>query len=191
MRRGAVRRLIPGASERNWAAMKNATPLLLAALSSLALAACEAKKSEETAAPASSDSSKPAVVESTIPVKPEKEPDRIQVQHILIAFQGSGTEATRPKAEAEKLAKEVLDRARRGEDFDELVKKYTDDSPPGIYAMANNGVAPDRAKKEYARGGMVPAFGNVGFAISVGNIDMAPWDAQASPYGWHIIKRLQ
>ena len=35
---------------------------------------------------------------------------------------------------------------------------------------------------------MVPAFGNVGFAISPGNIGMAEYDAKDSPYGWHIIK---
>lgn len=175
--------------------MKPTRPLFLAALASLALAACEAKPSSEPSAAPSSPSSpepqKPAVVESTMPVKPAKEPEHIQVQHILIAFQGSGTRATRPKAEAEKLAKEVLDLARGGADFDALVKKYTDDSHPGIYAMANNGVTPDRSKQEYPRGGMVAAFGDVGFAISAGNIDMAPFDPQKSPFGWHIIKRIE
>jgi len=38
---------------------------------------------------------------------------------------------------------------------------------------------------------MVPAFGNVGFAISVGNVDIADYDPNTSPYGWHIIKRLK
>jgi hypothetical protein len=38
---------------------------------------------------------------------------------------------------------------------------------------------------------MVPAFGNVGFSISPGNIGIADYDATASPFGWHIIKRLK
>jgi hypothetical protein len=38
---------------------------------------------------------------------------------------------------------------------------------------------------------MVPAFGNVGFNISPGNIGIADYDPQTSPYGWHVIKRLQ
>lgn len=125
----------------------------------------------------------------TMPVKPAVEPQHVQVQHILIAFAGSGTRASRPKEEAKKLAYEILERARKGEDFDALVRQYTDDSPPGIYGMAGIGVAP--APGEYVRNKMVPAFGNVGFAISPGNIGMADWDAQASPYGWHIIKRLK
>ncbi|HSQ59006.1 MAG TPA: peptidylprolyl isomerase [Acidobacteriota bacterium] len=125
----------------------------------------------------------------TMPVKPDVEPQHVQVQHILIAFAGSGTRATRSKDEAKKLAYEILERARKGEDFDALVRQHTDDSPPGIYGMSGIGVPP--APGEYARNGMVPAFGNVGFAISPGNIGMADWDAQASPYGWHIIKRLK
>lgn len=125
----------------------------------------------------------------TMPVKPEVEPQHVQVQHILIAFAGSGTRATRPMEEAKKIAYEVLERARKGEDFDALVKQYTDDSPPGIYGMSGIGLTPGPG--EYRRDGMVPAFGNVGFAISPGNIGMADYDPQTSPFGWHIIKRLK
>jgi hypothetical protein len=127
----------------------------------------------------------------TMPVKPEVTPQRVQVQHILIGFTGSvpGKPISRSKDEAKTLAYQILDRARKGEDFDELVKKYTDDSPPGIYGMSAVGIAP--ASGEYPRDGMVPAFGNVGFAISPGNIGIADFDAKASPFGWHIIKRLK
>src|SRR5262245_52541980 len=106
----------------------------------------------------------------TMPVKPDVLPQHVQVQHILIGFAGSvpGKPITRSKEEAKKLAYEILDRARKGEDFNELVRKYTDDSPPGIYGMAGNGVA--SGPGEYARSGMVAAFGNVGFSISPGNI---------------------
>ena len=65
----------------------------------------------------------------------------------------------------------------------------TDDSPPGIYKMAAEGVPP--LMSEYGRKQMVPAFGNVGFAISPGNIDIAEYDPTTSPFGWHIIKRLR
>ncbi len=127
----------------------------------------------------------------TKPNKPEKTPDRIQVQHILIGFAGSipGKGITRTKDEAKRLATEILNLARGGEDFDALVKKHTDDSPPGIYGMSAVGVPP--ARGEYPRDQMVPAFGNVGFAISPGNIDVAEYDPRNSPYGWHIIKRLK
>lgn len=127
----------------------------------------------------------------TMPVKPAVEPAHVTVQHILIGFAGSipGKGITRTKEEAKTLAYEILDRARKGEDFDLLVKQYTDDSPPGIYSMSGFSVPPGAG--EYARDGMVPAFGSVGFAISVGNIGIADYDPASSPYGFHIIKRLK
>ena len=127
----------------------------------------------------------------TMPVKPAVEPQHVQVQHILIGFAGSipGKGITRTREEAKKLAYEILEKARAGANFDSLVSQYTDDSPPGIYGMSGKGVPPGQG--EYPRDQMVPAFGNVGFAISPGNIGIADYDAQTSPYGYHIIKRLK
>ena len=120
----------------------------------------------------------------------QSEPDRITLQHILISFAGTRTAATRTKAEAEKLAGDVLSRARKGEDFGALVKQLSDDPGEGVYRLRNAGAAPG-APGEYDRGNMVPAFGNVGFKLAAGEIGMAPFDPKASPYGWHIIKRLK
>jgi len=116
------------------------------------------------------------------------EPERIEIQHVLISFAGTGTRARRSQAEAAELAAATLARANAGEDFDALVRELTDDSPPGIYRMSNNGVSP--ASGEYPRNRMVAAFGNVGFGLGVGDIGMADFDPRTSPYGWHIIKRL-
>ena len=120
----------------------------------------------------------------------EKEPDRITLQHILISFAGTQTEATRSKAEAEKLAKEVVERVNKGEDFTAIMKTLSDDPGEGVYSLANRGVR-QQGRDEYPREGMVPAFGNVGFALAVGAVGLAPFDAAASPFGWHIIKRLK
>ncbi len=123
-----------------------------------------------------------------------KEPEHISVQHILIGFAGSarGTKAQRTPEDAKKLAHDVLERAKKGEDFDALVKQYTDDRPPGIYAMANHGVTPrTTAPREFERKGMVAAFGDVGFKLAVGEIGMSDYDPAKSPYGYHIIKRLE
>lgn len=118
------------------------------------------------------------------------EPERITVQHILISFAGAGTSATRTQEEAATLATETLQRARRGEDFGQLAQSLTDDSFPGIYRLCNTGFSP-RSADEYPRGGMVPAFGDIGFALEVGGIAMARFDPRTSPFGWHIIKRLE
>jgi len=127
----------------------------------------------------------------TMPAKPAVAPAHVTVQHILIGFAGSvpGKGITRTQEQAKELAYQILERARKGENFDELVKKYTDDSPPGIYKMSATGV--NHAADEFPREQMVPAFGNVGFNISPGNIGIADYDPKASPFGWHIIKRLK
>ncbi len=126
------------------------------------------------------------------------EPDYITVQHILVGFAGSvgDKEIGRTQEQAEKLAAELLQRARTGEDFDALVQEYTNDEHPGIYQMANFYSQPDMtpeavADKVFPRSGMVAAFGDVGFPLEVGEIGMAEYDPQASKYGWHIIKRIK
>lgn len=120
------------------------------------------------------------------------EPKRIEVQHILISFQGRGTTATRSQADAQLLAIEVLGKAQSGEEFDALVKEYTDDAFPGRYKMTNLGVDSDPMHgQEYKRDEMVAAFGDVGFKLKVGEIGLSNYHADKSPYGWHIIKRIK
>ncbi|MDQ2806522.1 MAG: peptidyl-prolyl cis-trans isomerase [Chloroflexota bacterium] len=125
-------------------------------------------------------------------VVPAGEAEHITVQHILIGFQGTipGKNIVRTKDEAQALAEKLFAQAQAGSDFDQLVKDNTDDSPPGIYEMANLGVAPANAD-EAPRDQMIPAFGDVGFKLKPGEIGLAPYDPTASPYGWHIIKRLK
>lgn len=128
----------------------------------------------------------------TMTTTPAKEPDRIKVQHILIGAKGtvSGKNITRSLEEAKTLAYQLADRARKGEDFGALVRQYTDDAAPGIYGMANRGVTPS-GTNEYGRDNMVPAFGNVGFPLSLGQIGVADFDPSTSPYGYHVIKRVE
>jgi hypothetical protein len=126
---------------------------------------------------------------------PSLEPDFVTVQHILIAFKGSlpDKNISRSKEEAEALAKEILAKAQEpNADFDALVRKHTNDSHPGIYKMANHNVHPSKITgKVSPRGRMVAAFGDVGFPLQVGKVGMANYDLKTSPFGWHIIKRIE
>lgn len=126
--------------------------------------------------------------------------EHITVQHILIGFkdaigfqQGGGPVPPevggRTQEDARKLAYELLDRVKAGEDFDKLMQENSDDTGPGIYSMSNTGVQP--GSRETAREGMVPAFGDVGFSLKVGEIGMADYDPQKSPFGYHVIKRIE
>ncbi len=75
------------------------------------------------------------------------EPAKVNVQHILISFAGTGIPGvTRTKEEAKALAQEIFEKARLGEDFSALVKEHSDDpvkpgdALPGSYYMTNIGV---------------------------------------------------
>lgn len=128
------------------------------------------------------------------PGTPEKPvPDRVTVQHILIGFEGTvpGKDITRSKEEARALAQSLFERAQRGEDFDAMVKEYTDDAYPGIYAVVGRAEDANPEMQIFARENMVPAFGDVAFSLDEGEIGLAVYDDDKSKYGWHIIKRLR
>ncbi len=88
------------------------------------------------------------------------EPLKVDVQQILVSFAGAAaSRATRTKAEAETFAKQLLERARAGEDFDALVQSSSDApshplaTPPGRYRLLNRGafdVASERTRMELA-----------------------------------------
>ena len=117
------------------------------------------------------------------------QPQKIKVQHILIAFKGTIPGQERSKEDAEKLAKELFEKSKAaGADFEALVKEYSSDRPPGVYELTNFGTTAEAGS--FARDQMVPAFGDVGFTLKVGEVGLANFDAQKSPFGFHIIKRL-
>jgi len=183
--------------------MKPITSSLLAGL--FLLSACgqhttapPASPAKPAAAPAASPAPAPAAAPAASPkpaasvdmataykdlmAKPEVSDNSIEIQHVLIGFKGAPRmdKVSRSKDEAKVLAQKVFDQAMGGGDFDALVKQYTDDSAPGIYPLT-----------KASRAGMVKSFGDVGFRLKVGEIGVAPWDATASPFGWHIIKRVK
>jgi cyclophilin family peptidyl-prolyl cis-trans isomerase len=127
-----------------------------------------------------------------------QEPDRVTVQHILIGFkdavgfQGNAAPErakARTQEQARTLAYDLLTRTKGGENFNKLVTDFSDDSYPGIYSMANTGVTP--VGDEFKRIGIVQAFGDLSFRLKIDEIGITDYDPQASPFGYHIIKRLK
>ena len=138
------------------------------------------------------------VFEQGIKVLGLDQPDKITVQHLLIAFDGTlpGKEVGRNQEQAKQLAMKLFEEAKTSDDFDAMVKEHTDDSHPGIYTMVNFGLAGDMSAAEttdkvFQRGKMVAAFGDIGFPLEVGEVGLANYDLEKSKYGWHIIKRLK
>ena len=131
-----------------------------------------------------------------IQARPDVKENLIKVQHILIGV-GPRFGGAEP-AEAEKRAAQILEElaAAGGENFDELVKKHTNDAYPGIYSMILEG-NPDRNNLVFRRDQMVAAFGDVGWKLQVGEVGISPYDPRppagkgTSYYGLHIIKRIE
>jgi peptidyl-prolyl cis-trans isomerase C len=90
--------------------------------------------------------------------------DEVHAQHVLL------------KEEAE--AKEVYQKAKGGEDFETLAKKYSKDPS----AQTNGGDL-----GFFTRTRMVPQFADKAFSMSKGEIS----EPVKSPFGWHIIKVIE
>lgn len=114
--------------------------------------------------------------------RPEPSIDKVKLQHVLVAFVGAkrGSESKRTHAEARVLTEELLLRARGGEDFVGLMKKYSSDEGGGTYTLT-----------EADRGDYAENFQAIGFRLAVGEIGVAAHHRSKSPFGWHVIKRLE
>jgi len=114
--------------------------------------------------------------------RPEQSVQQVKLQHVLLAFVGAkrGSESGHTMEEARALAGEVLAKARAGEDFTALMHQYSGDEGPGTYTLTQD----DRG--DYAR-----SFGDVGFRLAVGEIGVATYHHVKSPFGWHVIKRIE
>jgi hypothetical protein len=149
------------------------------------VAACA--KTETPPPPAASAALAPSVAVSApaaltpAPKVDEPVPESIAVQHILVAYRGAkGAPKTvkRSKAEAKKVAEQVLSEARGGADFSELATRNSDD--PGAKASRGN-----LGKRK--RDAFVPAFADAAFRLKDGEVS----GVVETEFGFHIIKRNQ
>jgi parvulin-like peptidyl-prolyl isomerase len=119
---------------------------------------------------------------AAIMARPEQTVDKVKVQHVLLAFVGAkrGSESKRTYAEARTLTEELLKRARDGEDFATLMQKYSSDEGGGTYTLTQ------ADRYDYAQN-----FHQIAFRLAVGEIGVAAHHPSKSPFGWHVIKRLE
>ena len=98
-------------------------------------------------------------------------PERVKAQHILFKTQGKTPEEI---AKIREKATGVLERAKKGEDFNALAKQFSEDS-----SASNGGDLGD-----FGRGQMVPEFEKAAFSLGPGAIS----DLVTTQFGIHIIK---
>lgn len=110
-------------------------------------------------------------------------PEMARASHILIATRDLDTRRElspdQKKAKRER-AEQVLERARKGEDFEKLAELYSED--PGV--KENKGEYKFTRAKDDPRRAMMPEFEAAAFALKPGEIS----GLVTTEYGYHIIK---
>ncbi len=146
-------------------------------LLSLLLTGCEQKMTPTKPAPEK---------EPTAGAK-SKEPERIEVQMALITFQ---PKAERTKAEAETLAKQLLEQLKNGADFPGIIRRFSYEKlrHPGGIGIVNTGVK--RMGNDYPRQFWGNLIGDTVFTLEVGTYSMIPYGSE-NPYGWFLIRRVK
>lgn len=111
---------------------------------------------------------------------PAPEPT-VAASHILIQYKGAMRAAptiTRSKEAAKKLAGDVLNKAKKGQDFAALAKEYSDE--PGAKDRAG-------ALGRFNKAQMVKPFADAAFALKPGEIS----GVVETDFGFHVIKRTE
>ncbi|HEX6829629.1 MAG TPA: peptidylprolyl isomerase, partial [Burkholderiales bacterium] len=101
-----------------------------------------------------------------------KRPEQARARHVLIRVHPGADAAQRQAARAR--IEEVLAKARKGGDFAELARKYSEDSSASL--GGDLGLFP--------RGRMVAPFDEAVFSLKAGQVS----DVVETEYGYHVIK---
>jgi len=109
------------------------------------------------------------------PVDPNLE---VYVQHVLLGYKGTARAKpdARSKEDADKLAKEILEKVKAGGDMKALMKEYSDD--PGSKESG-------RPYPVKAGSGMVEPFEKMSLRLAENEAGLVK-----TQFGWHIIKRI-
>lgn len=155
--------------------------ILLGACEETAPPPSEAPAATPTPTPTPSSRAPEPAPEPEKPPEPDKPPEAVAAQHVLIAYRGAKNapkEVKRSKAEAQKLAEEVAQKAQSGTDFTELVKQYSEDPGTKDRLGSVGKFTPDK---------MVKPFSDAAFKLKVDEVS-APVETE---FGFHVIKRNQ
>ncbi len=94
----------------------------------------------------------------------------VTAKHILLITEEKDKETVKKQAE------ELLSRIKKGEDFDKLMKEYSED--PGLADFPDG--------YTFSHGEMVEQFEKAAYALEVGQVS----ELVETDYGYHIIKRM-
>lgn len=168
-------------------------------LAALALAACSdlTAPPSNTTGPAPGGGAKPAATTRVAsPKAPAPQPtappdtpaqaageagESVVASHVLVSFAGAmraDPSIQRTKDEAQKRARQLLARARQGEDFAKLAEDNSDDAS----AKRNKG-----SLGRFTKSQMVKPFADAAFALKPGQVS----ELVETQFGYHVIKRTE
>ena len=157
------------------------------ALFALPLSGCQCGKQPApggagTATAAVSAAPAPTSSAEAAPAQPKQEREIAGASVIVVAWkgaEGAAATVTRTKADAKKLAEELLGKLRKdGASFEELARKSSDDETSR---------ASDGALGNFEKNAMPEPISSTAFKLKVGDVS----DAIEAPKGYYLIKRTR
>jgi parvulin-like peptidyl-prolyl isomerase len=115
------------------------------------------------------------------PAKFSGEPAKVGVKHILVKYKGAknaAAEISRSRGEACLRAQEAIGKLKAGDDWDAVVKAYSEEAG----AATRGGSMGSVERKD-----LVKPFADAAFALSVNNVS----DVVETEFGFHVIFRNQ
>ena len=151
-------------------------------------------------APSGDSTGRAAARDPSPPPRPPRrvEADRVVVDQILISFKGAkrfGHRVERTRAEAERLAKSLLDRIEAGVSFLDLKRAYSDyrleesNELGGPVTACNEGVRTSRWEVPYAN--LYPGWRDKAFTLRPRQVAFVEYDKHAYPEGYAILFRIR
>lgn len=123
----------------------------------------------------------------------DRVPARVVFKQILVPFKGAAhapPEATWSREEAFEKAKQLLDRVRKGEDFDALQAECVAFSTTTRLVRAVfDGYKP--RKGEYKRTQLPVALGRLAFNLEPGEAGLVEWHDKEAPRGYRVVLRVE
>jgi parvulin-like peptidyl-prolyl isomerase len=98
-----------------------------------------------------------------------------------------GRSVSELNARAERHYKQLEQRIEAGELAVEEAEREMESFIESLRADSDQA----RALSGFPRAALIPAFGDVGFLLAPGEVGLATHDERSSPFGWHVIKRLE
>jgi len=109
------------------------------------------------------------------------EPDRIQVKHVLVKYdgaKGASSAITRSREQACLRAEEALAKLKEGTSFTDVVAEYSDES--GAATREGSIGTIERAD-------VAPAFADAAFQLKIREVS----EVVETPFGFHLILRVE